>query len=120
MNIKKIKFILLSTLIVCLNSNYVLALDATEIYINPATLGRESIDSFRENAYDRAEEDNRSRKDRLKMNQSANAVKYNLDATKTAGPKSFLVNKIIITGNTKISERRFNTICLEPRIKVFL
>jgi hemolysin activation/secretion protein len=110
---------LLIYLVILLNPTYVLAMDVSDRYINPGTMGRENIDSFKPNPYQQAVENRNLTKDKLKIDknvkdtnnlQNVSDVKYNLGATKMSGQsKTFRLNKIVLEGNTKIKSKKLES-----------
>lgn len=84
--------------------------------LNPGVIGKDNIESFEYNDYYEEEKEEKNSKNSLKLDKNLKPVQYNVDITKNQQANldqrnpDFFINKIIITGNTVISDKELRRI----------
>jgi hypothetical protein len=66
-------YFLLIYLLIVINQPSVLAIDVTDIPVNPGVMGRENLDSFKENNYQNEDIDNKKPRDKIKVDANLNS-----------------------------------------------
>lgn len=79
--------------------------------LNPGVVGKDNIDSFEYSDFYEEEKEGRASKNNLKLDKDLKSAQYNVDITKNQQKNSeFVVDKIVIIGNTVISDKKLKKI----------
>lgn len=79
--------------------------------LNPGVVGRDNIDSFEYSDYYEEELDDSASKNNLKVDKDLKTLKSGVDMEKESeNNPEFLVNKIVVLGNTVINDEKLNKI----------
>ncbi|MDD3593165.1 MAG: POTRA domain-containing protein [Candidatus Gastranaerophilales bacterium] len=89
------------------SSNFCYAEGISPTTLNPAVLGKESINILQENEYSQADTALNILHGQLKFERELKNSDFSLSAIKEGPDKSFSLNKIVLKGNTKLGSQRF-------------
>lgn len=88
-------FLLVITIYACVNTPEVWAIDVSDVPVNPAVMGREYIDSFRENQYEQNDKTQKATQNKLKVDKYFEKPSYEREPLKTSqNPKTFYLIKL--------------------------